>query len=55
MIRLTVSFETREEKENLISDISKLDHYKIKSPIKKEYPAKGKSLYRRIYIDLSEK
>lgn len=55
MIRLTLSFSSQDEKEKIISDISKIEHFKIKSPIKKEYPGKGKSLHRRIYIDLTEK
>lgn len=54
MARLILYYSTNEEKQNLISDISKFQRYKILK-ISKECPGKGKSPYKRTYIDLSEK
>lgn len=54
MIKLTLSYSNNQEKEKIIADISKLEEYKILN-ISKEYSGKGKSLYKRTYIDLSEK
>lgn len=54
MIRLTLLFSSQDEKGKILSDISNLGRYKILN-ISKEYPGKGKSLHRRIYIDLTEK
>jgi hypothetical protein len=53
MDRITFSFTTDEAKENFISDLLKHKYHRIMH-IGKEYK-KGKSPYRKIRIDLSNK
>lgn len=54
MIRIKLSYLTAEEKEKFLSEMLRLNHYKIKK-VSSECKPKGKSLYRRIYIDLIQK
>lgn len=54
MARVTIYYRTAEEKDKLISDILKLENHKVIT-ISKEYQGKGKSLYKRRYIDLSQR
>jgi hypothetical protein len=54
MGRLEYSFDSAEDKENFISDVLRHKHHRVKH-ISKEYGGKGKSLYRKIRIDLAKK
>jgi hypothetical protein len=54
VVRITLSYETQEEREKFIADMFRHKDHKIKS-ISKEYQGKGKSSYRKIYIELSSK
>lgn len=54
MPRIVISYRTTAEKDKLISDILRLENFKV-LVISKEYEGKGKSLYKKRYISLSEK
>jgi hypothetical protein len=51
MLRLTLSYSTQEEKEKFLSDIVNLKEHKVVEVSK----GKEKSLYKKLYIDLSQK
>lgn len=54
MVKIKFSYETEEEKEKFISDLFKHRNHRVMH-ISKEYLGKGKSPYKNIHIDLSNK
>lgn len=54
MVKLMFSYSTSEEKESFLSDILKLEKYRVLK-VSKEYLSNGKNSYNKIYIDLSRK
>ena len=51
MIRVTLSYSTQEDKERFLTDIVNLKEHKVLKISK----GKEKSLYKKLYIDLSQK
>lgn len=52
MLKLRVTYSDSADKDKLINELDK--QYRILN-VSKEYPGKGKSLYKNTYIDLSDK